>query len=201
MQKIWIPLFFMLSTLAATIRTPPSFRYRRPIARQTTGFTSTPTRETVNSNLTISTTSGQMTGMIKPTTPNFRAFLSIPYAQPPVNDLRWRSPQPLTDAMKVARDVSRYGPSCQQFPDVRQAGYLNIPPEFAVVQAPSNGSMGNITGHEGEGTFDEDCLTLSVHTPTQISRPVPVLIFITGGALTTGGINMLVCFKVSRIYT
>src|SRR4051812_43157676 len=61
------------------------------------------------------------------------AFRGIPYAAPPVGDLRWRAPQPPT-AWKGVRDATQYAPSCPQKPNLfRPAGvesenclYLNV---------------------------------------------------------------------------
>jgi para-nitrobenzyl esterase len=41
------------------------------------------------------------------------AFKGIPYAQPPVGQLRWKPPQPAT-VWEGVRDGSRYGPMCPQ---------------------------------------------------------------------------------------
>src|SRR5262245_46264394 len=42
-----------------------------------------------------------------------RAFLGIPYAAPPVGDLRWRPPQPAA-AWQGARDATEVGLICPQ---------------------------------------------------------------------------------------
>jgi carboxylesterase type B len=42
-------------------------------------------------------------------------FLGIPYAQPPLGDLRFRWPQPLQDAWNDTRDATQYGYSCYQY--------------------------------------------------------------------------------------
>ena len=41
-------------------------------------------------------------------------FGGIPYAQPPVGELRWRAPQ-APDSWVECRDATTYGPSCPQF--------------------------------------------------------------------------------------
>ncbi|KAJ4365342.1 hypothetical protein N0V83_008963 [Neocucurbitaria cava] len=70
----------------------------------------------------------------------YEAFLGIPYAAPPVKDLRWRQPQPVKswDAIRAA---NQYGASCVQFP-------------------PPNNSI----YYGGETSFSEDCLFLNVWT-------------------------------------
>ena len=45
--------------------------------------------------------------------PRITAFKGIPYAAPPVGDLRWRAPQPAQDWEGV-RDCARFGPIAMQ---------------------------------------------------------------------------------------
>ena len=42
-----------------------------------------------------------------------RAFRGIPFAAPPVGDLRWKPPQPVT-SWKDARPAETFGPRCLQ---------------------------------------------------------------------------------------
>lgn len=42
-------------------------------------------------------------------------FLGIPYAQPPLGDLRFRWPQSINTSFEGVRDASSYGYSCQQY--------------------------------------------------------------------------------------
>ncbi|MEI9970251.1 MAG: carboxylesterase family protein [Terracidiphilus sp.] len=42
-----------------------------------------------------------------------KAFLGIPYAAPPVGDLRWKAPQPAAK-WKGVRDATAYGAHCMQ---------------------------------------------------------------------------------------
>ncbi|KUI64915.1 Lipase 4 [Cytospora mali] len=43
------------------------------------------------------------------------AFLGMPYAQPPVGDLRFRWPRPVNSSFDGSRDASEYGHSCMQY--------------------------------------------------------------------------------------
>jgi para-nitrobenzyl esterase len=91
------------------------------------------------------------------------AFKNIPYAAPPVGELRWRPPQPAQNWLGV-RDASRFGPACLQ-PMVE-----GLNPEL-------------IPG-------SEDCLKLNVYTPNSGKnlpvKNLPVMVWIHGGALLTG---------------
>jgi para-nitrobenzyl esterase len=91
------------------------------------------------------------------------AFKNIPYAAPPVGELRWRPPQPAQNWQGV-RDASRFGQACLQ-PMVEGLNAELIP-----------GS--------------EDCLKLNVYAPKPGENPpvknLPVMVWIHGGALLTG---------------
>ncbi|PNH36958.1 hypothetical protein VD0004_g9814 [Verticillium dahliae] len=43
------------------------------------------------------------------------AFLGIPFAQPPIGDLRWRWPQSLNESFADVRDATKQGYSCMQY--------------------------------------------------------------------------------------
>jgi para-nitrobenzyl esterase len=90
-----------------------------------------------------------------------RVFKGLPYASAPVGQARWRPP---TAAPKWSgvRDATRFGPACIQ---------------------PRSGP-GNIYADDPE-SMSEDCLSLNVWTPSS-ARNAPVLMWIHGGALTSG---------------
>jgi para-nitrobenzyl esterase len=92
-----------------------------------------------------------------------RAFQGIPYAAPPVGNLRWKAPQPAA-AWKGELDATKYGHHCAQgrvFDDMifQDAG-------------PS-----------------EDCLTLNVYMPAKLDSKakLPVMFWIHGGGYAGGG--------------
>src|SRR5438105_1952733 len=94
------------------------------------------------------------------------AYKGIPYAQPPLEELRWRPPQPVGHWKGVfqARD---FGSHC-----IQQGGYPDM-----VFHDPGP---------------SEDCLTLNVWAPADAkpskkSPGVPVMVWIYGGGFITGG--------------
>jgi para-nitrobenzyl esterase len=50
-------------------------------------------------------------------------FKGIPFAQPPVGDLRWREPAPLKP-WKGVRDATAFGSPCTQSPQLNRAGTI-----------------------------------------------------------------------------
>lgn len=110
--------------------------------------------------LIVTTTSGRVEGTANS---GVTAFKGIPYAAPPVGNLRWREPQP-APAWDGMRKADAFGPSCIQ---------------------PS-GSMTE-TNAGGTGPQSEDCLTLNVWTPAaDPNARRPVMVWIYGGAFIIG---------------
>jgi para-nitrobenzyl esterase len=55
-------------------------------------------------------------GIVEATAPadrGVRSFKGIPFAQPPVGDLRWKEPQPVRNWTGV-RHADQFGPRCMQ---------------------------------------------------------------------------------------
>jgi len=92
------------------------------------------------------------------------AFLGVPYAQPPVGELRWRAPIPAEPWFGV-RDATQFGPHCAQNPS-----------DFGIASQ------------------SEDCLYLNVYVPSNANERayrdgLPVMFWIHGGSMDVGESN------------
>jgi para-nitrobenzyl esterase len=96
------------------------------------------------------------------------SYLGVPYAAPPVGELRWRPPQPAKPWTGV-RDASTFGPASRQPIMPSQSIYFG-----------------------GESDFSEDCLYLNVWTGSQNPGSRPVMVWLHPGAYQFGsGANPL----------
>ncbi len=112
-------------------------------------------------NLTVKTADGKVHGKTL-NNGKVRAFEGIPYAAPPVGDLRWKAPQPVKP-WKEELDATKFGPHCAQ-------GHF-----FDDMVFQDNG-------------MSEDCLSLNVYTPAAAGKAkFPVMFWIHGGGYTGGG--------------
>lgn len=99
--------------------------------------------------------------------PSSTVFYGIPYAAPPVGELRWKAPRPAADWEGI-RDCARGSARCYQ---------LGV----------GKGSFYEKEFYPYEEEMSEDCLYLNVWTPAQSKEEkLPVLFWVHGGAFMTG---------------
>ncbi|MDQ7078537.1 MAG: carboxylesterase family protein [Robiginitomaculum sp.] len=104
--------------------------------------------------LVVSTRFGKISGRFEK---GIRVFKGIPYARPPIGDLRWRAAQaPLP--WRGILDAKSFGAACLQ---TKRSG-RSIP------------------------VMSEDCLTLNIWAPKQTTNHAPVMVWLHGGAFQFG---------------
>lgn len=112
----------------------------------------------------VHTSSGNVSGTAAKL-PGVQAYLGIPYAAPPVGDLRWRPPRAVA-AWQGTRTADRFSPSCIQGPNTPFGPWTA---EFLLL-----------------GPTSEDCLYLNVWTAAKANAQQPVLVYIYGGGFGSG---------------
>ena len=106
----------------------------------------------------VKTASGMVEGKVDGP---IHAFLGIPYAAPPVGDLRWKPPVPAAKWTGV-RKAAEFGSHCLQ-----------------------GNVFGDMVFHDAGGS--EDCLSLNVWVPAKPSAAkLPVMVWIYGGGFVAG---------------
>jgi para-nitrobenzyl esterase len=112
----------------------------------------------------VTVESGRMQGIAETNASPIRIFRGIPFATPPVGDLRWRAPQPVAPWSGI-RQATEFGPRCAQQPLFSDMMFRSA--------APS-----------------EDCLYLNIWTPAKLGRSpqakLPVLVYVYGGGFMAG---------------
>ena len=122
---------------------------------------------TNESNPVITIEGGQIQG-VKADNPGVYVYRGIPYAAPPIGNLRWKEPQPVV-AWEGVRLCDKFGH-----------------PSYQSVHYP--GGYTSEWGYGDESPYSEDCLYLNVWTkaPGQVGKKLPVALWIHGGGYREG---------------
>ena len=111
--------------------------------------------------LVIKTDKGKVRGTLT-SDGQVRAFEGIPYAMPPIGDLRWQPPQP-AEKWKGVLDATHFGHRCMQADIYKDMVFRDAGPS-------------------------EACLNLNVWTPVNAKKgSLPVMVWIYGGGYQAGG--------------
>ena len=114
----------------------------------------------------VKTSDGKLSGVTLAS--GVRAFKGIPFAAPPIGNLRWKQPQP-PEPWKGVRKADAFGNVCVQNPAPKRV------PNNIATDLPDSPKM------------SEDCLYLNVWTSAnRASAKLPVMFWIYGGAYTEG---------------
>ncbi len=108
---------------------------------------------------------GRLRGLVVGPEDSVQLYRGIPYAAPPVGDLRWRPPQRPAEWSGV-RECYEFGSCAPQQPSPL---------------------LGAFPGMALDAKQNEDCLYLNVWTPAKrASEPLPVMVWIHGGGYVMG---------------
>jgi acetylcholinesterase len=136
----------------------------------------------VNS-LYIDTTVGRVHGKVNESFPQVAQYLAVPFAEPPIDNLRFAPPVKKTREDGVI-EATEIGSLCPQYIQTTQNS-----PSVYTYDAPWLQPYGSIS---------EDCLTLDVYAPymskdarDERSKKLPILVWIFGGGFYEGGTRTL----------
>ncbi|KAK2164457.1 hypothetical protein LSH36_63g06038 [Paralvinella palmiformis] len=101
---------------------------------------------------------------------SYDAFLGVPFAKPPIGDLRWQVPDQPPESWSHIRNATEFSPHCIQI-------------------------ISDLYRFIGFGRNDsEDCLYLNIYVPGSVeealANPLPVMVFFYGGAYAVGTAEM-----------
>ena len=122
----------------------------------------------------VLTKNGKVRGISNPKT-SVELFAGIPFAQPPVGDLRWKEPVDVQNWDGIL-EADHFAPMAMQ----------NQYPK--IVRKIFNAYIHTSDDRTDFGPMSEDCLYLNIWRPagTDEGSKLPVLVYIHGGSLTSG---------------
>ena len=120
---------------------------------------------------TRTTEYGTIDGGVDPATKTL-FWKGVPFAKPPVGELRWRAPVD-PDKWNSVRSTKSFGNACSQYGRIYGPGANNRYDETIGT------TLNQAVGHE-------DCLYLNIWRPANNGKKLPVIVFFHGGSNVSG---------------
>ncbi|PCD32260.1 hypothetical protein FGRA07_09512 [Fusarium graminearum] len=133
--------------------------------------------------MTVNTSNGPITGHTTDNSSCVVEYLGIPYAKPPINDLRFATPQRISSYSKTPFEAKEFGYDCPLSPS-KKVDYPDMTPQAQRIISYFASAAGT--------PQSEDCLTLNIWsrvTPNSAKANKPVLVFFYGGRFAIGNTN------------
>lgn len=126
----------------------------------------------------LQTPQGPVQGIVSSDNPDIVSYQGIPFAAPPVGDLRWRPPAPAANWTEV-RDASAFGSRCMQ-PSGTEGGFFERLIDGHGLGAVKSFLIKRVVAAQEPSPMSEDCLYLNVRAPKNADN-APVMVWIHGG--------------------
>ena len=128
-------------------------------------------------------------------------FLGIPYAEPPLGELRWQPPKPMK-SWEGIKEVNAIGSACMQPTNIGNSAFLDLMLDgygLAWYEKFLIKSLSFFSPMLSTSNFSEDCLFLNVIAPKNAEN-LPVMFWIHGGAgrFGSGGDSIYLTSKFAK---
>lgn len=129
----------------------------------------------------VNTTSGRFAPLVAPSHPRVLSYLDIPYAQPPLGDLRFAPPVAATPPANNSVQLKTKLPlGCIQY----------LPAYLSGSVATEAGDKAALFQRGDYANTTEDCLRLSIFAPNTPQNKLPIVVWVHGGGYVFGGTNV-----------
>lgn len=133
----------------------------------------------------IAIAQGELQGVMSGKGGKVAVFNGVPYAAPPVGELRWKPPA-AAPGWQGVRDAREFGPDCMQTRGEMGSGFIGNLMEGQGIRGAQAAAVNAALSLVNDAPMSEDCLYLNIRTPNlneegEPGEPLPVMVWIHGG--------------------